>query len=57
MIKIPNYKCSMCKYTVPYRKAVFINGKREYNYCPHCGAKMDLDKEGDLKCLKPCSLR
>lgn len=35
------FKCSNCKYTVPYRKANLFNGKREYNYCPHCGAKMD----------------
>lgn len=38
----PHYfKCSECKYTVPYRKAMWFNGKREYNYCPNCGAKMD----------------
>lgn len=30
-----------CKCTVPYRKAVLINEKRQYNYCPNCGAKMD----------------
>lgn len=35
------FKCSNCKYTVPHRKANLVNGKREYNYCPHCGAKMD----------------
>lgn len=34
------FKCSNCKYTVPYRKANLLNGNREYNYCPHCGAKM-----------------
>ncbi len=39
------FKCSNCKYTVPYRKAVLIGGKREYNYCPHCGARMDVKKE------------
>lgn len=38
----PHYfKCSECKYTVPYAKAMSFNGKRQYNYCPHCGAKMD----------------
>lgn len=35
------FKCSNCKYTVPHRKANLFNGKREYNYYPHCGAKMD----------------
>ena len=35
------FKCGECKYTVPYRKAHLTNGKREYNYCPNCGAKMD----------------
>ena len=40
------FKCSNCKYTVPYRKAVLIGVKREYNYCPHCGARMDAKKEG-----------
>ena len=35
------FKCSECKYTVPYRKAVLVNGSREYNYCPNCGAKMN----------------
>lgn len=40
----PHYfKCSNCKYTVPYRKAVSHDGKREYNSCPSCGAKMDLE--------------
>ena len=40
----PHYfKCSNCKYTVPYRKAVLHDGKREYNSCPSCGAKMDLE--------------
>lgn len=33
------FKCSNCRYTVPYRKAVLGHtGKREYNYCPSCGA-------------------
>ena len=40
--QIPHYfKCSECKCTVPYAKAVLIDGKRKYNYCPACGAKMD----------------
>ena len=34
------FKCSECKETVPYKKAVLISGKRKYKYCPHCGAKM-----------------
>ena len=37
------FKCSECKETVPYKKAVLIRGKRKYKYCPHCGAKMDLE--------------
>lgn len=38
----PHYfKCSKCKFTVPFEKAVLIDGKRKYNYCPACGAKMD----------------
>lgn len=41
----PHYfKCSECKYIVPYRKAVSVNGEREYNYCPNCGAIMDLEE-------------
>lgn len=37
----PHYfKCSECNHTVPYVKAVLIDGKRKYNYCPGCGAKM-----------------
>lgn len=44
----PHYfKCNKCKYTVPYRKALLHNGKRDYNYCPHCGAKMDLEDENE----------
>ena len=35
------YKCSECRYTVPYKKATLVSGKRQYNYCPKCGAKMD----------------
>ena len=38
------FKCSECKYTVPYRKAALHDGYREYNYCPHCGARMDGEK-------------
>lgn len=34
------FKCSKCKYTVPYRKAFLHNWGREYNYCPHCGSRM-----------------
>ena len=37
------FKCGVCKYTVPYRKACLRDGKREYNFCPHCGAKMNLE--------------
>lgn len=41
----PHYfKCSKCKYIVPYRKAVSVNGEREYDYCPNCGAIMDLEE-------------
>lgn len=43
-IKYPRahyFKCSECKYTVPYKKAMLINKTRQYNYCPHCGAKMN----------------
>ena len=35
------FKCSNCKYTVPYKKAMLYDGQREYNYCPSCGTKMD----------------
>lgn len=47
-IKYPRphyFKCANCKYTVPYRKACLHNEKREYNYCPSCGAKMDLEEK------------
>lgn len=38
----PHYfKCSECKCTVPYKKAMAIDGERKYKYCPNCGAKMD----------------
>lgn len=38
----PHYfKCSGCKFTVPFEKAVLIDGERKYNFCPACGAKMD----------------
>lgn len=39
------FKCSSCKKPVPYRKAVQINGTREYNFCPYCGAQMDGGKD------------
>ena len=37
------FKCSECKYTVPYKKACLFNGHRAYNWCPHCGARMDYE--------------
>ena len=49
-IKYPRahyFKCANCKYTVPYKKACLHNGKREYNYCPSCGAKMDLEEHNN----------
>ena len=39
------FKCSECKHTVPYRKASLVNGFREYNFCPACGCKMNLEDE------------
>lgn len=38
------FKCSNCKYTVPYKKAALLNGKRSYTCCPHCHAVMDLEE-------------
>ena len=38
-IKYTTKKCSVCGYW---------NGRRKTNYCPNCGAKMDL-KEGDTE--------
>ena len=43
------FKCSKCKYIVPYKKAVRINEKQAYNYCPSCGAKMDGEGEPNGK--------
>lgn len=43
-IEYPNahyFKCSECRCVAPYKKAVAINGKRKYNYCPNCGAEMN----------------
>lgn len=40
----PHYfKCSECEHIVLYRKAVSVNGEREYDCCPKCGVKMDLE--------------
>ena len=39
------FKCSECKCTVPYKKAMAIGGKQKYKYCPNCGAKMDKQNE------------
>lgn len=43
------FKCSECKYTVPYRKAIFVNGNREYDYCPSCGARMGKEDEHEAR--------
>lgn len=43
------FKCSNCKYTVPYRKAALLNGKRSYTCCPHCHAVMDLKETKEQK--------
>lgn len=42
------FKCSNCKYTVPYKKAALLNGKRSYTCCPHCHAVMDLEETNEL---------
>lgn len=34
------FKCSECKYTVPYSKAMPINGFCVYKYCPSCGKRI-----------------
>lgn len=39
-------KCSICGETF-YEMNVNINGEYTYNYCPNCGASMDL--EGDAE--------
>lgn len=31
------FKCSSCGYTVPYVKAMPIDGTCAYKYCPSCG--------------------
>lgn len=49
-IKYPRahyFKCSECKYTVPYKKAMLVNKTRQYNYCPHCGTTMNIQDGGD----------
>ena len=33
-----SYLCSHCKYTVPK-----VDYGHKYPYCPHCGAKMDVE--------------
>lgn len=33
-------KCSACRMDQPFW------AKRDYQYCPNCGAKMDLEKQG-----------
>jgi len=41
-ISVPNNQnriCSVCKYEEPYR--VIYEEKSLFDYCPHCGAKMD----------------
>lgn len=43
------FKCSNCKYTVPYKKAALLNGKRSYTCCPHCHAVMDLEETKEQK--------
>lgn len=49
------FKCSECKYTVLYRKAYSYNGERAYEYCPHCGARMDGDSnENNLRTRRYC---
>ena len=42
------FKCSECKYTVPYQKAALLNGKRSYTCCPHCHTVMDLEETNEL---------
>lgn len=38
------FKCSLCNEPIPY-KFGYSESRRYYNYCPNCGAKMDLKGE------------
>ena len=41
---IYDYRCSVCH--SPAHKGCYNNNDRFTNYCPYCGAKMDLKSEG-----------
>ena len=35
-------KCSECGCCIEWNKNPFLDGIGEYNFCPNCGAKMDV---------------
>lgn len=52
----PHYfKCSVCNYTVPYKKAMPFRNSCSYRFCPSCGRVIiGWTKKGDkiIKCKK-----
>jgi len=46
---IDGYHCNKCGFFVPWDYThKFINFIEDYNYCPHCNARMDLE---DVECI------
>lgn len=46
---IDGYRCDKCGFFVPWDYThKFINFIEDYNYCPHCNARMDLE---DAECI------
>ena len=47
MCGVDGYRCDKCGFHVPWDYThKFIDFIKDYHYCPNCGARMEVEKDG-----------